>query len=94
VSEHDNTYCAITTEVENGKKARVIAMAKRNVVFDYYRDIIEDGDVIEAKCMNCETKIRGKVGVSSNFLTHLKVSSESFSLKICLLLPLLVLLSL
>ena len=58
-------------------KARRIAMAKRNVVFDYYTDVVEDGDIIGVKCVGCEMKIRGKVGVTSNFLTHLKVSKHS-----------------
>ncbi len=42
-------------------------------VFGHYCDVSKSEAVVEGKCKVCKTKIRGKPGVTSNFVTHLKV---------------------
>ena len=52
-------------------------------MFDYYTDVSESDGFVEGKCGSCSTKIRGKTGVSSNFMTHLKVSMCSNRPSLC-----------
>ena len=47
--------------------------AKKALVFERYTDVSESGGFVEGKCSVCNIKIRGKSGVTSNFVTHLKV---------------------
>ena len=47
--------------------------ASKALVFEYYTDVSESGGFVEGKCSVCNIKIRGKSGVTSNFVTHLKV---------------------
>ena len=43
------------------------------LIFDFYRDIVVDDLGTKGKCNRCGRQIQGKYGVTSNFLTHLKV---------------------
>lgn len=43
------------------------------LVFECYTGVSESGGFVEGKCSVCNIKIRGKSGVTSNFVTHLKV---------------------
>ena len=45
-------------------------MAKKTVIFSYFCDVVEEGGFTEGKCNSCKVKIRG---VTSNFVTHIKV---------------------
>ena len=47
------------------------------LIFEYYRDVqVEAGGRVEAKCKFCQNAIHGTVNVTSNFVTHLKVSTK------------------
>ena len=48
-------------------------LRQKSPVFEYYEVSMTD-EVVEGKCKVCNTKIRGKAGVTSNFVTHLKVN--------------------
>ena len=52
-----------------------MAAKSKTHVFEYYTDVTaaENDSFVEAKCSICNIKIRGKRGVTSNFVTHLKV---------------------
>ena len=46
---------------------------KKGSVFEYYKEKQSQDNAQIAKCKFCTTSIKGKIGVSSNFVTHLKV---------------------
>ena len=50
-----------------------VAGNTKALVFEYYTDVSENGGCVEGKCSVCNINIRGKSGVTSNFVTHLKV---------------------
>ena len=56
-------------------------MAKWDVVLDYFSELTKGSGVIKGKCTFCNINIRGKVGVTSNFLTCLKVNPFGFCLR-------------
>ena len=46
---------------------------KQPLIFAHFTDLSEKNEKQEAKCRFCNTIIKGKAGVTSNFVTHLKV---------------------
>ena len=46
---------------------------RKPLIFDFYEDIVVDDSETKAKCNKCGRQIQGKYGVTSNFVTHLKV---------------------
>lgn len=58
--------------------------ARRPLIFEYYYidcEKLKDGKTVKGKCKSCKKEFRGQVGVTSNFLSDLKVS-EHQSLRI------------
>lgn len=53
------------------------AIEKKPLVFDYYDNIKENQTTnkMYGRCKECHKEIRGQPGVTSNFVTHLKVKS-------------------
>ena len=50
----------------------------RALIFSYYNDSQDKEDGTRyAKCQSCGVTIKGKQGVTSNFVTHLKVRVTS-----------------
>ena len=43
------------------------------LIFNFYGDIVVDDSGMKGKCNKCGRQIQGKYGVTSNFVTHLKV---------------------
>ena len=52
-----------------------MAKKKLGLVFEYYVDVKtnEKEEKNEAKCKFCSAPIKGNIGITSNFVTHLKV---------------------
>ena len=48
---------------------------RKPLIFEYYKDISVDDSskATKGKCTKCDRTIQGKYGVTSNFVTHLKV---------------------
>ena len=47
--------------------------SKKISVFEYYTERCKREGKVEGICILCNVKIKGKEGVTSNFVTHLKV---------------------
>ena len=55
---------------------------KSALIFDYFEEKTSEENKKIAKCKFCTTSIKGRLGVTSNFVTHLKVRT-----KFCLFAP-------
>ena len=55
------------------EKAVMAKAAKVPLVFAYYGEVKQSNGNQEAQCVVCSAVIKGKTGITSNFVTHIKV---------------------
>ena len=57
---------------------------RKALIFHLYGDIVVDDLMTKGKCNKCGRQIQGKYGVTSNFVTHLKVC-DCFKMSLCIM---------
>ena len=64
---------AETTTEEGNSIVSMQAVTKQHV-FEFYENFTRNENKVKGKCKLCKKEIKGLIGITSNFVSHLKVS--------------------
>ena len=59
---------------EEGNSSASLQAVTKQPVFELYENLTRNENKVKGKCKHCKKQIQGQVGITSNFVSHLKVS--------------------
>ena len=59
---------------EEGNSSASLQAVTKQPVFEFYENFTKNKNEVKGKCKHCKKQIQGQIGITSNFVSHLKVS--------------------